>query len=88
MKKWYHTKLGHWIWSNFWYRIDWWREERRFYRWVKYGRDHFKFVRFETWDDLHKWEDDMIKFYGFKPRKSILNIFKPYHKWPHRNKDI
>lgn len=76
------TNIGNWLWHTFWYRFDWWLGERKFAKWVRYGKKHALFVKFESWEQLHQWEERMLEMYENPKRASVFNIFKSYTKWP------
>lgn len=71
---WRHTKLGRYVWTRFWYRVDWYIGERRLHRWIKYAQKHNMFVKI-TNDYL------MIMDESLKKSARITNIFRPYDRW-------
>ena len=72
--EWRKTKIGNYIWRHFWYRVDWYKGERRLHKWINYAREHNMFIKI-TREYLEERDEYL------KKTESPLNIFKAYDKW-------
>lgn len=69
-----HTKIGRWFWVNYWFKIDWLRGNRKYYKWISYAERNSLYMNL-----THGFVKEMVE----KKKKSarVTNIFRPYLNW-------